>query len=190
MSVDRMTSEAAHSTSKRDVEQYLAFVIADEEYAVGILRVQEIKGWSRVTPLPNTPDYVRGVMNLRGTIVPVIDLRSRFGIEVVDYDSTTVVIVLKVVGGDQKERVVGVVADAVSDVYALAPDQIGPPPRFAESFEMSAVTGLATLDDRLLILLDVDRLLDSIQTPGLAEPSSSETNRTFESSVAVATPHM
>src|SRR5215470_2893114 len=102
-----------------DAKQYLTFLLAETEYGVDILRVQEIKGWDTVTPLPNTPEYVRGVMNLRGTIVPIIDLRLRFGLASVPYGPTTVVVVLKV-SHDHGSRIMGMVVDAVSDVYNVA----------------------------------------------------------------------
>src|SRR5258706_1827385 len=104
------------SASGRDAKQYLTFLLADAEYGVDILRVQEIKGWDTVTALPNTPEYVRGVMNLRGTIVPIIDLRQRFGLATIDYGLTTVVVVLKVMH-ERGSRIMGIVVDAVSDVY-------------------------------------------------------------------------
>lgn len=141
--------------------QVLTFILAGEEYGVDILQVQEIKGWQEATPLPNTPSHVRGVINMRGTIVPIVDLRERFSLEPQTYGPTTVNIVLRVSGDDGRERVVGIVVDAVSDVYALAPDQIQPPPDFGTSVAVDSIAGLATVDDKMLILLDASRLLDT-----------------------------
>src|SRR5215510_408011 len=113
LDTDVITSVAA------DAKQYLTFLLADTEYGLDILRVQEIRCWDTVTPLPNTPEYVRGVMNLRGTIVPIIDLRQRFGLESMVYGPTTVVVVLNVMH-DHGRRIMGVVVDAVLDVYNIA----------------------------------------------------------------------
>jgi purine-binding chemotaxis protein CheW len=140
--------------------KYLTFVLATEEYAVDILRVQEIKGWSKVTPIPNTPDYIRGVINLRGTIVPIIDLRLRFSLDRLDYGQTTVVVVVKVVSGS-RERIMGIVVDAVSDVYDVAENEIKPPPDFGSVISMKFIRGLATVNEKMVIILDIDRLLNS-----------------------------
>lgn len=143
-----------------DGNQFLTFLLAGEEYGVDILRVQEIKGWNSVTPIPNTPDYIRGVINLRGTIVPIIDLRRRFSLEPVEYGPMTVVIVLKVLRGE-KSRVMGVVVDAVSDVYNVDPDALKPAPDFGSVVNVDFVHGLATVNETMVIILDIDRLLNS-----------------------------
>lgn len=145
-----------------DGSQFLTFMLAGEEYGVDILRVQEIKGWDNVTPIPNTPEYIRGVINLRGTIVPIIDLRRRFGLEPVEYGPLTVVIVLRVMKADgDNSRVMGVVVDAVSDVYNVGEDDIKPAPDFGSVVDVDFVHGLATLDESMVIVLDIDRLLNS-----------------------------
>jgi purine-binding chemotaxis protein CheW len=141
--------------------KYLTFVLATEEYAVDILRVQEIKGWSKVTMIPNTPNYICGVINLRGTIVPIIDLRERFQLEHQEYGPMTVVVVVKVVSANNKERIMGIVVDAVSDVYDVAETEIKPPPDFGSVISTEFVRGLATVDDKMVIVLDIDRLLNS-----------------------------
>ena len=141
-------------------DQYLTFILNDEEYGVDILRVQEIRGWDNATPIPNTPSYIRGVMNLRGTIVPIIDLRERFNLETLAYGPTTVVIVLKVYAGE-RERVMGIVVDAVSEVYNIGPDDLQPPPDFGDVVALEFVQGLATVDEKMVIVLDVDHLLTS-----------------------------
>ena len=118
----KQTTDLGLGSSSADVDQYLTFMLNGEEYGVDILRVQEIKGWIPTTKIPNTPDYIRGVMNLRGAIVPIIDLRQRFAMPAIDYTATTVVIVLKVHNAGA-ERTIGFVVDAVSDVYNVSPDQ-------------------------------------------------------------------
>lgn len=139
--------------------QYLTFLLGGEEYGVDILRVQEIKGWDNVTQIPNTPDYIKGVINLRGAIVPIIDLRQRFNLENSSYGPTTVVIVLKVIN-HEKERTVGIVVDAVSDVYNIATDEMKPPPDFGD-IDIEFVNGLATIEDKMVITLNIDELLNT-----------------------------
>lgn len=140
--------------------QYLTFLMDGEEYGLDILCVQEIKGWDSVAAIPNTPGYIRGVFNLRGVIVPIVDLRERFGLETLEYGQTTVVIILKV-QDEKRTRTMGMVVDAVSDVYSLEPDQIKPPPEFGSAIDTRFVKGLATVDQKLVILLDMDLLLNS-----------------------------
>ena len=140
--------------------QYLTFMLAGEEYGVDILRVQEIRGWDNATQIPNTPAYIKGIINLRGTIVPVVDLRRRFGMEPVEYGPTTVVIVLKVMDGD-RSRIMGIVVDAVSDVYNISPSDMKLPPDFGAAINTEFVRGLATVSERMLIALDIDRLLNA-----------------------------
>lgn len=139
--------------------QYLTFMLAGEEYGVEILKVQEIKGWDTATPIPNTPDYVLGVLNLRGAVVPIIDLRKRFSLESVPYGATTVVIVVKMAHEDQ-ERTVGLVVDAVADVYRLEGGEIQPPPDMGGAVHTDFVRGLATVEEKMVILLEIDRLID------------------------------
>jgi purine-binding chemotaxis protein CheW len=143
-----------------DAKQYLTFLLADTEYGVDILRVQEIRGWDAVTPLPNTPAYVRGVMNLRGTIVPIIDLRQRFGLERIPYGPTTVVVVLRVTH-EQGSRVMGLVVDAVSDVYNVSDAEMQPPPECGAALSTEFVQGLATVNDKMVIMVDIDQLLNA-----------------------------
>ena len=140
--------------------QYLSFFLGGEEYATDILRVQEIKGWDTVTRVPYSPVYILGVINLRGAIVPVIDLRVRFSLTDATFDSATVIIVVHV-AGSRGERVVGIVVDAVSDVYSVAEGSIQPPPDVMGSIDHMFVTGLARLDERLVIILDIERLVTS-----------------------------
>jgi purine-binding chemotaxis protein CheW len=147
-----------HSDGEHD--QFLTFIMAGEEYGVDILRVQEIRGWDGVTPIPNTPDYIKGVINLRGSVVPIIALRERFGLESVEYGPTTVVIVLRV-ESDKGERVMGIVVDAVSDVYNVAPEDMKAPPDFGSIISVDFVKGLTTVDEKMVIILDIDHLMNS-----------------------------
>ena len=160
-----MTSEQLQETKEsdynahNDASRYLTFIIAGEEYGVDILRVQEIKGWDTITEIPNTPEYIRGVLNLRGTIVPVIDIRKRFELDSIEYGNTTVIIVLKLVAV-KGERIMGFVVDAVSDVYNVTQEQLHAPPDFGAIVSTDFIRGVATVNEKMVILLDVDRLVD------------------------------
>ncbi|WP_373317898.1 chemotaxis protein CheW [Spiribacter halobius] len=143
-----------------DGEQYLTFRLGDEEYGVDILRVEEIKGWEGASRIPNAPEHVRGVMNVRGSIVPVIDLRLRFGLPGREYDRFTVVVMVRV-ESDGRTRVVGLVVDALAEVYALPADSIRPAPDLGESVKTDFIRGLASVEERMVVLLEVDRLLDA-----------------------------
>lgn len=138
-------------------EQYLTFLLGDEEYGVEILRVQEIKGWESVTHIPNTPEYLCGVLNLRGTIVPVVDLRLRFEMPARAYTPTTVVVVLKV--GEGVQRTVGVVVDGVSDAHNILPEDIKPTPDFGTSVSTEFIKGLVSISSNMMMILNIDKLL-------------------------------
>jgi len=144
--------------------EYLTFRLGVEEYGIDILKVQEIRGYDAVTRVSGAPDFLKGVINLRGVIVPIVDLRLKFQLGDIKYDEFTVVIILNVVG-----RVVGAVVDSVSDVLELAADQIRPAPDFHCLLDADFITGLGTAGteerSRMLILLDIERLLSS---PGMA----------------------
>ncbi|MDH5570273.1 MAG: chemotaxis protein CheW [Gammaproteobacteria bacterium] len=146
---------------KEDGDEYLTFRLANEEYGVDILRVREIRGWENVTRIPNSPDFVKGVLNLRGAIVPIMDLRIRFDLPQEEYTPTTVVVVLSVlVNGGEKERIVGVVVDAISDVVNAKMTDIQSTPDFDASIEIEYIRGLATAGEKMLMLVDVDKLLN------------------------------
>lgn len=134
--------------------QYLSFRLADEEYALEILSVREIRGWQRVTRIPHAPPFVLGVLNLRGAVVPVMDLRRRFGLPDAEYTSTTVTIIVAV-----GQRLFGIVVDAVSDVLDVAAAQLRPPPDFGSAIDTAYIKGLTAQGDRMVMLLDADRLL-------------------------------
>ena len=142
-----------------NANEFLTFTLGSEEYGVDILKVQEIRGYDTVTRLPDAPDYVKGVINLRGTIVPVLDLRIKFNVGLVEYNSFTVMIILNIA-----KRVVGIVVDGVSDVMQLTESQLRPPPDLGLSQAGGAsqfITGIGALEDRMLILVDIEKLLRS-----------------------------
>jgi purine-binding chemotaxis protein CheW len=137
-----------------DGSQYLTFQLGDELYGVDILRVQEIKGYTTVTKIPNTPPHIKGVLNLRGTIVPIIELRTKFGMPTIDYTMFTVIVVVVV-----KEKIMGLVVDAVSDVLNIDKKDIQPPPEFGAKVDVSFLNGIGKSGDKLIALLDMDLLL-------------------------------
>ena len=147
--------------------QYLTFFLADEEYGVSILDVQEVRGWDGVTSIPNAPVYVKGVLDLRGVIVPIIDLRMRFNMETVEYDETTVIVVLKIEVGD-KQHIIGIVVDAVSDVLDVNEDQQKAAPEFETSGNTEFISGLATVNNKMVILLDTNKLLTRKEIAAIA----------------------
>ncbi|MGH7266334.1 MAG: chemotaxis protein CheW [Candidatus Rokuibacteriota bacterium] len=137
-----------------DGNQYLTFSLGQEEYGVEILKVQEIKGYSAITPIPNTPPYVKGVMNLRGTIIPVVDLRSKLGMAAAEYSPFTVIVVVRV-----GSKTIGLVVDAVSDVLHIPSASLQPAPDFGAQVDADFISGLARAGDKLVVLLDLDRIL-------------------------------
>ena len=136
--------------------EFLTFTLGAEEYGMDILKVQEIRGYDSVTAIANTPAFIKGVINLRGIIVPIVDMRIKFNLGEPSYDQFTVVIILNIAG-----RVVGMVVDSVSDVTTLSPSQIRPAPEMGAAFNTDYLIGLGTLDERMLILVDIDRLMSS-----------------------------
>ncbi len=143
------------------LDQYLTFMLADEEYGVDILRVQEIKGWDGVTPMPNMPEHILGVINLRGTVVPIVDLRRYFELQEVPFNKTTVVVVVRVSDEEHGERTMGIVVDAVSEVHNIAREELKPAPDFGGACSTESIKGLATDGDRMLIMLDIDQLMNN-----------------------------
>ena len=153
-------SAAAATTSLRE---FLAFKLGPEEYGIDILRVQEIRSYEQPTRIANAPAFIKGVVNLRGVIVPIIDMRLKFNLETVNYDSFTVVIVLNI-----GSRVVGMVVDAVSDVMTLTPEQLRPVPDFNSAIESDHLLAIGAIDQRMLILVDIEKLMTSPEM-GLVE---------------------
>ncbi len=151
-----LNTNAATAAAEAHNREFLVFSLGDEEYAIDILKVQEIRGYENVTRIANAPDFIKGVTNLRGVIVPIIDLRIKFHLERVEYGGQTVVIVVNVA-----DRIVGIVVDGVSDVMTLTPEQIKPAPEFGVTLSSDFLSGLGSLDDRMLVLVDIDKLLTS-----------------------------
>lgn len=135
-------------------KEYLAFVLNAEHYAIDILRVREIRGYSRVTRIANAPDHIKGVLNLRGVIVPILDMRVRFGNSNPTYNEQTIVIVLNIAG-----RMIGVAVDAVSDVVQISDEEIMPAPRLRSAALTEHIVGVASRDERMLIVLDIEQVL-------------------------------
>ena len=138
------------------LRELLTFTLGREEYGIDILKVQEIRGYDAVTTIANTPKFIKGVISLRGIIVPIIDMRIKFNLGNVTYNELTVVIILNVA-----KRVMGMVVDGVSDVIALKADQIKPPPEFSSALDMQYIMGLGTVDERMIIVIDIEKLMTS-----------------------------
>jgi len=143
----------------RSGKEYLTFSLGQENYGVDILRVKEIRGWEAPTLIPNSPDYVKGVINIRGTIIPIVDLRIRFGVGKTEYLPVTVVIVLTV-GSVEKSRMMGFVVDAVSDVLSAHQEEIKAAPAFGANIPTNMIEGLVNVGDSVVTLLSTDQLLD------------------------------
>ena len=135
-------------------QEYLTFTLGHEEYAIDILKVQEIRGYEKPTTIANAPDFIKGVINLRGTIVPIVDLRIKFQVGEAEYTPFTVVIILNI-----GHRIVGIVVDGVSDVITMPESQIRPAPEFSAAVDTRYIVGLATLEERMLIVVDIARLM-------------------------------
>ena len=157
-----MTTISEVQTSSAAAE-YLAFTLGQEEYGIDIQKVAEIRSYETPTRIANAPDFVKGVINLRGIIVPIVDMRIKFNLGTPSYDQFTVVIILNI-----GHRVVGMVVDRVSDVTMLTPEQIKPAPEIGSSMNTDYITGLGTLEERMLILVDIDKLMSS-EEMGLIE---------------------
>src|SRR5512143_597104 len=148
------TNEVVTAASKS--RELLTFTLGSEEYGIDILKVQEIRGYDAVTTIANSPEFIKGVINLRGIIVPIVDMRIKFHLGKVDYNQFTVVIILNIA-----KRVVGIVVDGVSDVITLTPEQLKPSPEFSTAMDTQYITGLGTVDERMIIVVDIERLLSS-----------------------------
>ena len=150
------TQENPVADGMAEGQEFLTFTLGHEEYGIDILKVQEIRGYDAVTAIANTPTFIKGVINLRGVIVPIVDMRIKFDLGKVEYDQFTVVIILNVA-----RRVVGMVVDGVSDVITLAAAQIKPAPEFGAGLDTQYILGLGTVDERMIILADIERLMTS-----------------------------
>nr|WP_314899601.1 chemotaxis protein CheW [uncultured Deefgea sp.] len=136
--------------------ELLVFALGKEEYGIDILKVQEIRGYDAVTGIANAPNFIKGVINLRGNIVPIVDLRIKFSLGNVVYDQFTVVIIINV-----SQRTMGIVVDGVSDVMTLATDQLRAAPEFGSALDTAYILGLGTVEDRMIILVDIEKLMTS-----------------------------
>jgi purine-binding chemotaxis protein CheW len=148
--------EKLNNMTATGAREYLTFRLDREEYGIDILKVQEIRGYESPTRIANAPHFIKGVVNLRGTIVPIVDMRLRFNCEQAQYDTFTVVIVLNL-----RQRIVGIVVDSVSDVMELAPENMRPAPDVDSVIGSESVIGLGSLGDRMLILLDIEKLMSA-----------------------------
>lgn len=138
--------------------QYLTFELANEQYAIDILKVQEIRGFESTTQIPNTPEYLLGVINLRGSVVPIVDMRVRFNLLVSESENPVIILVKHT--GKHNERIVGIVVDAVSDVHFIGMENVSKTPDLATNVVKQYVTGLATVDEQMIIMLDIDSLIE------------------------------
>ena len=156
-------ARVAAAGTATSLREFLAFKLGDEEYGIDILRVQEIRSYEEPTRIANAPAFIKGVVNLRGVIVPIVDVRMKFNLERADYDSFTVVIVLNI-----GSRVMGMVVDAVSDVITLTPEQLRPVPEFNSTIASDHLLAIGAIDKRMLILIDIEKLMTSHEM-GLVE---------------------
>jgi purine-binding chemotaxis protein CheW len=151
------------SQTAMSAHEFLAFTLGKEEYGIHILKVQELRGYEAPTRIANAPAFIKGVVNLRGIIVPIVDMRIKFNLGTPTYDQFTVVIILNIGG-----RVMGMVVDSVSDVITLSPEQVKPAPEMGTALNTDHLIGLGTIDERMLILVDIDKLMSSAEL-GLME---------------------
>ncbi len=149
-------SSHSEQATELSMQEFLAFTLGNEEYGIDILKVQEIRGYEAVTRIANAPEFLKGVINLRGIIVPIVDMRIKFNLGTPTYDQLTVVIILNI-----GSRVVGMVVDSVSDVMTLLPEQIRPAPEMNTTFNNDFLIGLGTLEERMLILVDIGKMMSS-----------------------------
>ncbi|MCB5187966.1 chemotaxis protein CheW [Methylobacillus caricis] len=153
---ESQSQQSSQGGAQLEGSEFLAFTLGNEEYGIDILKVQEIRGYESVTRIVNAPEFIKGVINLRGIIVPIVDMRIRFNLGTPTYDQFTVVIILNI-----NSRVTGIVVDSVSDVTTLSADQIKAAPEMGSVLSTDYLIGLGTLDDRMLILIDIDKLMTS-----------------------------
>nr|WP_136250892.1 chemotaxis protein CheW [Ningiella ruwaisensis] len=157
---------AAEQATNEEQQEFLTFVLGDENYALDIMTVKEIRGYENVTKIANAPDFIKGVINLRGDIVPIIDLRIKFNVGEASYNEFTIVIMLMI-----GERVVGIVVDEVSDVIKVKESEIKPPPEFGVAFDSAYLHGLTTVKDDMIILVNIQKLISSDEL-GLFDPNA------------------
>lgn len=146
--------ERKEEKKQASVQQFVTFLLAEEEYGVDIMKVQEIIGYQGFTKIPNLPTFIKGVLNLRGTVVPVIDLRTKFYLDEKEYNKFTVIIVLVILG-----RIMGMIVDAISDVVSLNEDEIEPTPDFGTRVQTKFIKGMGKKGEKFVILLDIDKVM-------------------------------
>lgn len=149
-------TESSNPAISPMANEFLTFCLGSEEYGIEILKVQEIRGYDAITQIANAPDFIKGVVNLRGIIVPILDMRIKFRLGSANYDQFTVVIILNVAG-----RVMGIVVDGVSDVISLGSEHVKPAPALGSVIETEFIMGLGTVDERMLILIDIEKMMRS-----------------------------
>lgn len=154
-------------TGGSNSSEYLTFTLGEESYGIDILKVQEIRGYDAVTHIANSPAFIKGVINLRGVIVPIVDMRIKFNIGEPVYNEFTVVIIINVLG-----KVIGMVVDGVSDVVALVPEQVRPAPEMGAALDTHYITGLATVEGQMLILVDIEKLMSSEEMQIIAQTAN------------------
>lgn len=147
--------------------KYLTFSLAGEEYGIGILKVKEIIGIMPITPVPQTDGYVKGVINLRGKVIPIIDLRAKFAMEAAEYTERTCIIVVEITGGDRK-IMMGIIVDSVSEVLNIKPADIADTPTFGATMDTAYILGMAKMGGGVKILLDIDRVLSNREIEDVA----------------------
>jgi purine-binding chemotaxis protein CheW len=156
--LDQINEDVVESIIDEETDQYLTFFMGGEEFGINILSVQEIRGWEEITSIPNSPNQVLGVMNLRGTVSPIVDLRYSFGIQDLSYTDETVVIIVSV-ETDTNPKIIGIVVDAVSDVYNFAQSQIQPSPELSQTSQAQYVKGLGSTEEKMVIILELSEQL-------------------------------
>jgi purine-binding chemotaxis protein CheW len=159
-----------NAPAERGAEKYLAFHVGAEEFAIAVLSVREIMGMQDITAVPHTPSYVKGIINLRGKVVPVVDLRLKFSMPQIEYTQRTCIVVVDV-AGDGVRMLMGVVVDAVSEVLNVAPSEIESTPDFGEGVSIPYLLGIAKSRGKVILLLDIDKVLSSAELTGLAVSS-------------------
>ncbi|MFC3116457.1 chemotaxis protein CheW [Cellvibrio fontiphilus] len=164
--------QSSPSSFTNELQEFLTFSLGDEHYAIDILTVKEIRGYESVTKIANAPPFIKGVINLRGDIVPIVDLRIKFNVGQATYDEFTIVIVLHI-----RNRIVGMVVDGVSDVVGLKKEQLRPPPDFGVAFNSRYLLGLASVNEQMIILVDINELISSDEL-GLFDTAEATATRT------------
>ena len=171
-----MSTQVDQSSMQTDMgtDQYLTFLLADEEYGVDIMKVQEIRGWDGATAIPNTPDYVLGVINLRGQVIPVLDLRSKFQMETAETTEETCIIVVEITQGDSSVST-GIVVDKVQEVLDIKAEQIEEAPDFGAQVDTAFILGMGKIGDAVKSLLDIDMVLGGEELIGMTDNVVDET---------------